>query len=184
MSAVPAESDEIELSSSRYRKANSTTFAGGPMPSAGLIRNSSMIGPRAYPLPRSGPWSTTGAALMIGAAASGSSTARVSDRVPEMRRSIERPHGARWECRGCLPSRHTFAPGLRLFRQTARERMDSTAHRAGVAHSDGPARLRPLCRAGRRLARRDYHRNGSAATERTWGNPPQIPLHHAGADRR
>ena len=88
--------------------------------------------------------------------------ARFGHRAAEDHRSAHQPHGA-WRNRSrCVRRGDPVDAGLRLFRQADRDRLGSGAHRAGVDRADEAPRLRPVCRAGRRLGRAHHRTDGSA----------------------
>ena len=77
--------------------------------------------------------------------------ARLDRRIPEGDRAAGRSCRAWRQSRGCLPRRLPVAAGLRLLRQAEDHRLGRRSHRRDLGEADGPARLRALRRAGRRL---------------------------------
>ncbi len=72
-------------------------------------------------------------------------------RVPQGDRAAHRPGRLRRRRRRRVPRRRPLAPRLRLLGQARRDRLGCRTDRGGVGDADGPPRLRPLRRPGRRL---------------------------------
>ena len=83
--------------------------------------------------------------------------AGLRDRVPRDHRAFDRSDRAWRRGAGRVPRRRAVAAGLRVLRQARRAGLGFRAHRQGLGRADGPARLHPLRRPGRRLGRRGHH---------------------------
>ncbi len=92
------------------------------------------------------------AARGCAAAADHPRLARLDRRVPQGHRAADEPDGVRRRCGRRVPRRRTVAAGLRVLRQADSDRLGRRARSREVfADADGPPRLRPLPRPGRRL---------------------------------
>ena len=100
--------------------------------------------------------------------------ARFGHRTAEDHRSAHQPH-CPWRHRGRgVRCRDPVDAGLRLFRQADRNRLGSEAHREGVDRADEAPRLRPVCRAGRRLGSAHHRTDGPARASRVDRHPHAI----------
>ena len=92
-------------------------------------------------------------------------------------RAADRPGRPRRRRGRRVPRRVPVAARLRVQRQAGRHRLGRRAHRRGVGAADGPARLRPLRRPGRRLGRERHHApSASSDPEHVAGIHLNMPL--------
>ena len=104
--------------------------------------------------------------------------ARLDRRVPRRDSAADRPGGARRGRGRRVPRRRAVAAGLRVLGTDSYSGLGRGADRARVHGADGPSRLRPVRRAGRRLGRAGRDDDRCARSRALRGDPREH------ADRR